>query len=103
MWIQNTRKVSYEQAFLIIMHFHVAGNAENDSCGGDITPVLQRNYYQRNINKFINEVKEIEWLGVTEMDDAQLAYAAFHKLLAEKYSSCFPLNKIAKRYYHNKP
>ena len=83
--------------------FHVAGNAENDSRGGDITPVLQRNYCQRNVNKFINEVKEIEWSGVTEIDDAQLAYSAFHKLLAEKYSSCFPFKKIAKRYYHNKP
>ena len=64
--------------------FHVAGNAENDSRGGDIQPVLQRNYCQRNVNKFINEVMEIEWSGVTEMDDAQLAYSAFHKLLAEK-------------------
>ena len=83
--------------------FHVAGNAENDSRGGDIQPVLQRNCCQRNVNKFISEVKEIEWLGVTEMDDAQLAYSAFHKLLAEKYSSRFPFKKIAKRYYHNKP
>ena len=83
--------------------FHEAGNAENDSRCGDIQPVLQRNYCQRNVNKFINEVKEIEWLSVTEMDDAQLAYSAFHKLLAEKYSSCFPFKKIAKRYYHNKP
>ena len=83
--------------------FHVAGNAENDSRGGDITPVLQRNYCQRNVNKFINEVKEIEWSGVTEMDDAQLAHSAFHKLLTEKYSSCFPFKKIAKRYYHDKP
>ena len=37
------------------------------------------------------------------MDDAQQAYSAFHKLLAEKYASCFPFKKIAKRYYHNKP
>ena len=36
------------------------------------------------------------------MDDAQQAYSAFHKLLAEKYVLCFPFNKIAKRYYHNK-
>ena len=83
--------------------FHVAGNDENDSYGGGITPVLQRNYCQRNINKFINEVKEIERSGVNEMDDAQFAYSAFHKLLAEKYSSCFSFEKIAKRYYHNKP
>ena len=36
------------------------------------------------------------------MDDAQQAYSAFHKLLAEKYALCFPFKKIAKRYYHNK-
>ena len=83
--------------------FHIAGNAENASYGGDISPILQRNYSQRNINKFLNEVHEIEWSGITEMDDAHQAYSAFHKLLAEKYASCFPFKKIAKRYYHNKP
>ena len=36
------------------------------------------------------------------MDDAHQAYSAFHKLLAEKYVSCFPFKKIAERYYHNK-
>ena len=69
--------------------FHVAGNAENDSRGGDITPVLQQNYCQRNVNKFINEVKELDWSGVAEMYDAQLAYSAFHKLLAEKNPRVF--------------
>ena len=83
--------------------FHMAGNAENASFGGEISPILQRNYSQRNINKFLNEVSEIEWSGFTEMDDAQQAYSAFHKLLAEKYVSCFPFKKIPKRYYHNKP
>ena len=74
--------------------FHVAGNAENDSCGGDITPVLQRNYCQRNINKFMNEVKESEWSGVTEMEYAQLAYSAFHKLLPENIPHVFLLRKL---------
>ena len=83
--------------------FHIAGNAENASYGADISPILQRNYGQRNINNFLNEVNEIEWSGITEMDDAQQAYSAFHKLLAEKYVSCFPFKKIAKRYYHNEP
>ena len=32
------------------------------------------------------------------MEDAQQAYSAFHKLLAEKYVSFFPFKKIAKRY-----
>ena len=77
MWNPNTCKVSYVQAY------HVAGN-ENDSCGGGTTPVQQRKYCQRNIDKFINDIREIEWSDVTEMDDAQLAYSAFHKLLAEK-------------------
>ena len=67
------------------------------SYGGDISPNLQRNYSQRNNNNFLNEVNEIEWSGITEMDDAQQAYSAFHKLLAEKYVLCFPFKKIAKR------
>ena len=83
--------------------FHIAGNAENASFGVEISPILQRNYSQRNINNFLNEVNEIEWSGITEMDDAQQAYSAFHKLLAEKYVSWFPFRKIAKRYHHNKP
>ena len=69
-----------------LCNFHIAGNAENASHGGDIS---QRNYSPRNINKFLNEINEIEWSGITEMDDAQQAYSAFHKLLAEKYASCF--------------
>ena len=80
-----------------------AGNAENASYKRDISPILQRNYSQININKFLNEVNEIVWSGINEMDDAQQAYSAFHKLLAEKYASCFPFKKIARRYYHNKP
>ena len=98
MWIQSTCKESDHYA-----NFHIAGNAEKASCGGDISPILQRNYSQRTINNFLNEVNEIEWSGITKMDDAQQAYSAFHKLLAEKYVSCFPFKKIAKRYYHNKP
>ena len=50
--------------------FHIAGNAENASYGGDISPILQRNYSQRNMNKFLYEVNEIEWSYITEMDDA---------------------------------
>ena len=73
--------------------FHVAGNAENDSRGGDITSVLQRNYIQRNVNKFKNEVKELDWSGVAEMYDAQLAYSTFHKLLAEKKLLVFSFQK----------
>ena len=40
--------------------FHMAGNAENASYGGDISPILRRNCSQRNINKFLNEVNGIE-------------------------------------------
>ena len=59
-------------------------------------------FCQRNIYKFINEVKEIKWSGIIEMDDAQLACSAFHKLLAEKCASCFFFNNIAKHYFHKK-
>ena len=33
--------------------FHIAGNAENTSYGWDISLILQRNYSQRNIDKFL--------------------------------------------------
>ena len=35
----------------------------------------------------------MEWSGITEMDDTQLAYSTFYKLLAEKCASFFPFKE----------
>ena len=37
------------------------------------------------------------------MSDAQVAYSSFNKIISEKYNKCFPIRKINKRYFNNKP
>ena len=79
--------------------FHIAGNAGITS--SDDTPVLKRNFSQYNMTKFANEMENVYWDFMKNIDDAQTAYSSFHNLLIEKYNSSFPL-KILKKVYYTK-
>ena len=45
----------------------------------------------------------IDWRDILSMSDAQVAYSSFHKIISEKYNKCFPIRKINKQYFNNKP
>ena len=81
--------------------FHIAGNAGITSA--DDIPVLKRNFTQNNMTRFTNEMENVDWEFIKNIDDTQTAYSVFHNLLVEKFNSCFPLKCIKKAYYTKKP
>ena len=56
-----------------------------------------------NIVKFRDAMSTIDWREILSMSDAQVAYSSFHRIISEKYNNCFPICKINKRYFNNKP
>ena len=82
--------------------FHIAGNISHDNIVKDL-PNLRRDIGQKNIKKFIDEMKIISWQSVLDENNTHLAYSKFHEIVSSKYNACFPLKKISKQYYVNKP
>ena len=71
--------------------FHVTNSHSAKNYSDKCT--LKRDMKSLNDQKFINEIKEIDWTNVSIETGAQLAYSEFHKILSEKYNKCFPLRK----------
>ena len=82
--------------------FHITGNGSKSSLC-DQEPPLGRNMCHANIVKFREAMSTIDWREILSMSDAQVAYSSFHRILSEKYNNCFPIRKISKRYFDNKP
>ena len=76
--------------------FHIAGNAGITSV--DDIPVVKRNFTQNNMTRFTNEMENVDWEFIKNIDDTQTANSMFHNLLAEKFNSCFQLKSIKKAY-----
>ena len=53
--------------------------------------------------KFANEMANVDWEFIKNIDDAQTAYSSFHNILIEKYNSSFLLKILKKVYYTKKP
>ena len=82
--------------------FHIAGNTSNDNAPKGL-PLMRRDMSQKNIMKFIDEMKLTSWQSVLDENNTQLAYSIFHEIVSSTYNTCFPLKKISKKYYVNKP
>ena len=82
--------------------FHITGNASKSSLC-DTEPSLRRNMCHANIVKFRDAMSAVNWREILSMSDAQVAYSSFHKLISDKYNKCFPIRKINKKYFNNKP
>ena len=82
--------------------FHIAGNTSNDNAPKGL-PLMRRDMSQKNIMKFIDEMKLTSWQSVLDENNTQLAYSIFHETVSSTYNTCFPLKKISKKYYINKP
>ena len=82
--------------------FHIAGNKMGDT-GDQTSPVLQRNFNQRNINRFINEMNNVDWKPTLDANELEAAYNNFQTHVSNMYNNCFPLTRMKKRYYNNKP
>ena len=83
--------------------FHIAGNAQFQPSISNCK-TLKREMRHKNVQRFINEMKIVNWNQVLECDNVQLAYSTFHKVISEKYIKCFPLRKSSgNRYANNNP
>ena len=81
---------------------HVASNAKKDHAQAEM-PLFKHNMGQRNLSKFISEMKGFDWQSVLKETDTQLAYNKFHEAISVKYNASFPYRKIIKKFYKNKP
>ena len=83
--------------------FHIAGNISHDNLK-DLAKTRQiRDMRRQNIEKFTNEMQQINWNCVTDKSDAQASYSEFHRVISQKYNKCYPYRKMNKPYYNNKP
>jgi hypothetical protein len=62
-----------------------------------------RNYSSRNIDKFINEMRNIDWTSVTEKQDCQTAYSTFHSIFTRLYDKSFPMKQTCSQYLSRSP
>ena len=82
--------------------FHITGSGSK-SYLCDSEPSLGRNMCYANIVKFREAMSTIDWREILSMSDAQVVYSSFYGILSEKYNNCFPIRKVSKRYFYNKP
>ena len=65
--------------------FHIAGNAQFQPSISNCK-TLERDMRHQNVQRFVNEMKIVNWNQVLECDNAQLTYSTFHTVISEKYS-----------------
>ena len=82
--------------------FHITGNLSKSSLY-DSERSFGCNMCHANVVKFRDAMSVIDWREILSMSDAQVAYSSFHKIISEKYNKWFPIRKINKRYFNDKP
>ena len=82
--------------------FHLTNSNKNKE--SDLPEVMiKRDYNHKNAVKFTEEISKIVWDDFLLEQDTQRAYTTFHTKLSDIYDKCFPVKKIKKKYYFNKP
>ena len=61
-----------------------------------INPIVRRDMCHKNLLKFVNEMKELNWQCVLDENDPHSAYSKFHEIVSSKYNVCFPYRKFTK-------
>ena len=73
--------------------FHIAGNISHDKLNDLAKTRLIRDMRRQNIEKFTNEMQQINWNCVTDISDAQASYSEFHRVISQKYNKFFHIEK----------
>ena len=82
--------------------FHIAGNVSTGKLTQPVSPKLTRDMRRKNVNKFLDEMHNIDWHNLLLINDAQCAHSTFHKILSDVYNKCFPYEKHDEPYYDKK-
>ena len=99
----------FDSAFSGIMYTDISDHfpvfvIDNLQTQNEDTPYsLRRFYNNRNIERFKNELNNIDWNDVLDITDPQSAYTLFFNKLTLIYNRCFPLKKVKDTYYNLKP
>ena len=62
---------------------------------------VKRDLCQRNVQKFIHEMQQIDWENVMNLKEA--AFSEFHAVVTKLYNESFPYKKSNKPYFDRKP
>ena len=83
---------------------HVAGNTKNHVKDTTVLGV-KRDLCQRNVQKFIHEMQQIDWKVVMNLKETQGAYSEFNAVVTKLYNKSFPYKKTNnyKPYFDRKP
>ena len=74
---------------------HVAGNTKKQVKDTMVVGV-KRDLCQKNVQKFIHEVQQIDWENVMNLKEAQAAFSEFHAVVTKLYNKSFPIrNQIS--------
>ena len=68
--------------------FHVAGNTMSKS-KDYLSPTVKRDMSHRNVQKFIDESRQVDWQIVTEIREPQNAYTQFHNFISKHMINVF--------------
>ena len=60
-----------------------------------------RQYTQKNISEFQNEIKHIDWSNILHSNCCQSAFSLLHKTFLKSFDHCFPF-KLMKTNYNNR-
>jgi hypothetical protein len=63
----------------------------------------KRDFSRINMNAFNEGIRLMDWTNVMNEQDAQKAYAEFHKLTTVKFEKSFPYKKITSQYNNRLP
>ena len=75
--------------FCVVNQMHVFPNTQSN------VPIKTRNISFENIRKFKNELKDIDWTQIYEIDDVNDCYNKFMYIFHALYDKCFP-EKVVK-------
>ena len=56
--------------------------------------VTKRSFSDKNKEKFASELAEIDWEGLLDIQDTQIAFSRFHKHYCDAFNKNFPLRKV---------
>ena len=72
------------------------------NCAKEQRPSV-RIFSDKNKQKFLDEITKSDWSAVYNQNDVDLAYDNFIDIIEQSYERCFPLQKVSRKRFKDKP
>ena len=76
-------------------HFPISLIDNNCKLTNYLKYTTNRNFFQANIDKFYNNMQNLDWDIMTYTNNCQTAYSVFYKSLLREYNDCFPIKQLS--------